>query len=95
VYPNGSATFHGSGTFSGTIAGLTGTGRLSYEGFFPTTGVLPATGPGSAKWVLVGQTGGLASVVARGTWGGEFLDGSEACDAGVFGGTYSGQVVAR
>ena len=94
VYPNGSATFHGSGIFRGSVDGLTGTARMSYEGFFPTTGVLPATGPGSAKWVLVGETGELASVTARGTWGGTFLGVSGACGGGLFGGTYSGQVVA-
>lgn len=95
MYANGTATFHGSGTFSGTVAGLTGTGRLSYEGAVPTSGVMPATGPGSGKWVLVGSTGGLASAVARGNWGAQFLDVSAACDAGIYGGTYSGQVVAR
>ncbi len=91
VYADGSATLHGSGTFSGTVAGLTGTGRLSYEGFVPTTGVMPATGPGSGKWVLVGETGGLASVTARGNWGGASQDVPEPCDWGNYGGTYSGQ----
>ena len=70
------------------------TGRLTYEGLFPTTGIMPATGPESVTWVLVGETGDLASVVARGTWGGKFLGGCDACDAGILGGTYSGQVVA-
>ena len=95
VYANGTATFHGSGTFSGTVAGLTGTGRLSYEGAVGTSGAMPATGPHSGKWVLTGVTGGLASVVARGNWGAEFLGVSVACDAGLYGGTYSGKVVAR
>ena len=95
VYANGTATFHGSGTFSGTVAGLTGTGHLSYEGAVGTSGVMPATGPHSGKWVLTGETGGLASVVARGNWGAEFLGISDACDAGLYGGAYSGQVVAR
>lgn len=95
VYANGSATLHGSGSFSGTVAGLTGTGRLSYEAKVRTSGVLPATGPGSGKWVLKGTTGGLASVVASGTWGAQFLGVSDACDAGLYGGEYSGQVVSR
>jgi hypothetical protein len=95
VYANGSATLHGSGTFSGTVAGMTGTGRLSYEAKVGTSGVLPATGPGSGKWVLEGATGGLASVVASGTWGAQFLGVSDACDAGLYGGDYSGHVVVR
>lgn len=95
VYANGSATFHGSGSFSGTVAGLTGTGRLSYDGAAGTSGVMPATGPHSGKWVLVGETGGLASVVANGTWGAQLLGGSVVCDWGIYGGAYSGQVVAR
>ena len=95
VYATGHVTLHGSGIFSGTVAGLTGTGRLSYEGTVGSSGAIPATGPRSAKWVLTGETGELASVVARGTWGAEFLGVSDACDAGIYGGTYSGQVVAR
>jgi hypothetical protein len=95
VYLNGSATLHGSGSFSGTVAGMTGTGRLSYEAKVGTSGVLPATGPGSGTWVLEGATGGLASVVASGTWGAQLLGVSDACDAGLYGGTYSGQVIAR
>jgi hypothetical protein len=95
VYADGTATFRGSGTFSGTVAGLFGTGRLTYDGAIGTSGAMPATGPHSGQWVLVGETGELASVVARGNWGAEFLGVSGACDAGLYGGTYSGQVVAR
>ncbi|MBI3745765.1 MAG: hypothetical protein HY264_04445 [Chloroflexi bacterium] len=95
VYADGTATFHGNGTFSGTVAGRTGTGRLTYEGAVPTSGVMPATGPHSGTWVLVGETGGLASIVARGNWGAQLLGGSDICDWGIYGGAYSGQVVAR
>ena len=95
VYADGTATFHGSGTFSGTVAGLTGTGRLSYNGAVGTSGVMPATGPSSGKWVLTGETGGLAPIVARGNWGAQLLGGSDTCDWGIYGGAYSGQVVAR
>jgi hypothetical protein len=95
VYANGSATFHGSGLFTGSVNGLSGTARISYEGLFPTTGVIPTTGPGSAKWVLVGRTGDLARVTLIGTWGGTFLGVSDECDAGLFGGDYSGLVVTR
>jgi hypothetical protein len=95
VYADGSATFHGSGTFSGTVAGLTGTGRLNYDGAVGTSGVMPATGPKSGKWVLTGETGGLSSVTARSNWGAQGLGGSDACDWGIYGGDYSGMVVAR
>jgi len=102
VHPNGVVTLQGYGTFTGTVAGLTGTGRLSYEGTVDgSVGAIPATGPGSAKWVLIGETGELASVVARGTWGGGPLESSDAwplpnpCDAGIYGGEYSGQVITR
>ena len=45
VYADGTATFNGDGTFSGSVDGLTGTGRLRYEGAVGTSGVMPATGP--------------------------------------------------
>ena len=95
VYADGTATFHGSGIFSGAVAGKSGTGRLTYNGAVGTSGVMPATGPHSGTWVLVGQTGELASVTARGTWGAQGLGGSDACDWGIYGGTYSGTVVSR
>jgi hypothetical protein len=95
VSADGSATFHGSGLFTGSVNGLSGTATISYEGLFPTTGVIPTTGPGSAKWVLVGKTGDLASVTVSGTWGGTFLGVSGECDAGLFGGAYAGLVVTR
>ena len=100
VHPNGHVTLHGSGTFTGTVAGLTGTGRISVAGTVGSSGTIPATGPRSAKWVLTGETGQLASVVARGTWGAAPLASSDVwspdvCDAGIYGGTYSGQVIKR
>ncbi len=93
VHASGWVTFHGSGTFSGTVLGRTGTGFLSYGGIFPTTGFVPGSGPGSAKWVLIGKTGELTDVRLSGTWGGTFLDIDEECDAGIFGGTYTANVV--
>jgi hypothetical protein len=102
VHPNGDVTLQGHGTFTGTVAGLTGTGRLSMEGRVDASvGAVPATGVGSAKWVLIGETGELASVVARGTWGGGPLESSDAwpipnaCDGGIYGGDYSGQVITK
>jgi hypothetical protein len=102
VHPNGQVTLHGSGTFTGTVAGKTGTGRLSYEGNIDSSvPTIPATGPGSAKWVLTGETGELASVVARGTFGGgpvgtwNTWDPTIECDGGFYGGDYSGQVITQ
>jgi hypothetical protein len=101
VHPNGQVTLHGSGTFTGTVAGKFGTGRLSYEGNIDSSvPTIPATGPGSAKWVLTGETGELASVVARGTFGGGPQDSWNewypvVCDGGFYGGGYSGQVISR
>lgn len=66
VYSDGSATFHGSGVFTGTIAGQTGTATYRY------VGVAPASVAFHANWVMVGQTGGLASAVGQGTFGGTF-----------------------
>lgn len=79
VYADGTATFTGRGTFSGSVDGLTGTGRMLYEGAVGTSGVMPATGPNSGTWGLIGESGALRGVVARGHWGG----------------AYSGQVVVR
>jgi len=95
VYADGTATFNGSGTFSGSVDGLTGTGRMRYEGAVGTSGVMPASGPHSGTWVLVGESGALRGVIAHGSWGAAFLGVSDACDAGLFGGEYSGQVIAR
>ena len=86
VYADGSATFHGSGIFSGTIAGVTGTATYRYEGVFPTDA------PFHASWVLVGQSGELASATGRGTFGGTFGEITDACDAGTFSGSYEGSV---
>jgi Protein of unknown function (DUF3224) len=84
IYADGSATFHGSGIFTGTVAGRSGTGTYLYEG------VAPAGQPFRATWVLVGETGSLASVRGHGTFGGNFDGVSGACDGGIFSGTYEG-----
>ena len=86
VYADGSATFHGSGVFSGTIAGVSGTATYRYEGVFPTDA------PFHATWVLVGQSGGLASATGHGTFGGTFGEITAACDAGTYSGSYQGTV---
>ena len=93
VDANGTATFHGSGTFTGSFAGRSGTATYRYEGVYPLSGVVPTSGPGSAKWVLLGATGGLESVQASGTFGLVFLGVSGTCDAGIYGGSYLGQAI--
>ena len=86
VYVNGSATFHGSGVFSGTIAGRTGTATFRYEG------IAPVGAPARATWVLTGLTGGTASARGQGTFTVGFDGVSDACDAGLYSGTYRGQI---
>jgi hypothetical protein len=84
AFANGSATFHGSGTFTGTAAGKSGTATYRYEGIF-------RGGPRfRANWVLIGLTGELASVRGHGTFGGTFDGVSDTCDAGIFSGDYEG-----
>jgi hypothetical protein len=86
VHADGSATFHGSGIFTGAIAGRFGTATYRYEG------MAPAGQPFHATWVLVGETGSLASVTGHGTFGGSFDGVSDACDAGIYSGSYVGSL---
>ena len=86
VYADGSATFHGSGIFTGNVAGRSGTATYSYEG------IAPAGQPFRATWVLVGDSGSLASVRGHGTFGGNFDGVSDTCDAGIFSGSYEGSL---
>ena len=76
VLADGSATFHGSGIFTGSVAGLSA----------------PAGQQFRATWVLVGVSGSLASVKGHGTFGGSFDGFSDACDAGLFSGSYEGSL---
>lgn len=86
VYADGSATFHGSGLFTGTIDGRTGTASYRYEG------IAPAGAAARATWVLIGQTGGIASAQGQGTFTAGFDGVSDACDAGLYSGTYEGRI---
>jgi hypothetical protein len=86
IYADGSATFHGSGVFTGAIGGATGTATYRYEGVFPIDA------PFHASWVLVGQSGGLASATGQGTFGGTFGEITDACDGGTYSGSYQGKV---
>jgi hypothetical protein len=84
VYADGGATFHGSGIFTGSVMGQSGTATYSYEG------IAPAGQQARATWVLVGATGSLASVKGHGTFDGSFDGVSGACEAGIFSGSYEG-----
>jgi Protein of unknown function (DUF3224) len=86
VYADFSATFHGSGIFTGNVAGRSGTATYRYEG------TASADGSGQATWVLVGVTGSLASVKGHGMFVGSFDGVSDACDAGIFSGSYEGSL---
>ena len=84
VHADGSANFHGSGVFTGNVAGRSGTATYRYEG------TAPAGQQASATWVLIGMTGSLASVKGHGTFVASFDGVSIACDAGIFSGSYEG-----
>ncbi len=89
VLADGSATFHGSGIFTGSVAGLSGTATFSYEGIAPAGQQIRAT------WVLVGVSGALLSVKGHGTFDGSFDGFSDACDAGLYSGSYDGSLNIR
>jgi len=85
VYADGSATFHGSGVFTGTISGQSGTAIMTYAGTASSNGV------GTANWVIDQGTGGLAAVHGHGTFQGHETGPTQDCDD-TFAGTYSGQI---
>ena len=84
IYADGTATFHGSGTFTGTVSGRSGTAVMSYEG---TAFTLTAT----ANWVVEQGTGDLSTLRGRGTFQGHETGPIQACDD-TFAGTYTGQI---
>jgi hypothetical protein len=67
VYRNGSATFHGSGIFTGVVNGQSGTMVMIYEG------TANAQGVASANWVLEQGTGGLTNLHGQGTFEGTLV----------------------
>ncbi|PYK13858.1 MAG: hypothetical protein DME65_00580 [Verrucomicrobia bacterium] len=90
VYRNGSATFHGSGIFTGVVNGQSGTMVMIYEG------TANAQGVASASWVLEQGTGGLTNLHGKGTFEGTLValqtspctpPDPTVCDGGMFGGT--------
>ena len=84
IYADGTATFHGSGTFTGTVLGRAGTAIMSYEGtaFTPTA---------TANWVVDQGTGDLATLHGHGTFQGIETGPTGACDD-TFAGSYTGQI---
>jgi hypothetical protein len=84
IYADGTATFHGSGTFSGTVSGRSGTVEMSYEGtaFTPTA---------TATWVVDQGTADLAALRGHGTFQGHETGPVWGCDD-TFAGIYTGQI---
>jgi hypothetical protein len=91
VFQNGSATFNGTGTFEGVVAGQYGTIVMTYQGIYD-----PQTNLATAHWVLARGTAGLANLHGEGTWSGTGIDPTSTpctdpspCE-GYFQATYSG-----
>jgi hypothetical protein len=86
VKADGSVAFHGSGIFTGGVAGTPATGTYRYEG-------LVRANKFHATWVLTGVTDELlAPVAGNGTWTAQFDGVSGECPDGLFSGTYEGSV---
>jgi hypothetical protein len=86
VKSNGSVVFHGSGIFTGKVAGTPATGTYRYEG-------IARANKFHATWVLTGVTDELlAPVAGNGTWTAQFDGVSDECPDGLFSGTYEGSV---
>ena len=86
VKADGSAMLHGSGIFTGNVAGTPATGAYRYEGIVLANKV-------HLTWVLTGVTDELhAPVAGNGTWTGQFDGVSNECPDGLFSGTYEGSV---
>jgi len=91
VRSDGTGTFRGSGIFTGTVGGRSGTAIYSYHGGFGAEGA-------EANWSLVGLTGSLASVSGLGTFDAYAIDEGDVdglfcaeCDGGVYAGGYTGE----
>jgi hypothetical protein len=86
VKADGSVEFHGSGIFTGGVAGTHATGTYRYEG-------MSRANKFHATWVLTGVTDELhAPVAGNGTWTGGFDGVSNECPDGLFSGGYEGSV---
>ena len=86
VKADGGFEFHGSGIFTGKVAGTPATGTYRYEG-------MARANKFHATWVLTGVTDELhAPVAGNGTWTGGFDGVSNECPDGLFSGGYEGSV---
>jgi len=86
VKADGSVVFHGSGIFTGGVAGTHATGTYRYEG-------IAQANKFHATWVLTGVTDELlAPVAGNGNWTAQFDGVSDVCPDGLFSGTYEGSV---
>lgn len=93
IFPDGTATFTGEGTFTGAVDGETGLAAYHYEG------TVDAEGVGSATWSLDKGTDGLEKLRGHGTFSGTGIDSQltrftpadpTVCDGGMYGGDYQG-----
>ena len=82
IHPNGTITGQALETFTGNVAGRTGTGGLVFRIVF--TGDATA-GTFAGSFIILSGTGGLAGLHGKGTFSGSLATGA---------GTYCGQVVA-
>jgi hypothetical protein len=86
VKADGGFEFHGSGIFTGKVAGTPATGTYRYEG-------MARANKFHATWVLTGFTDELhAPVAGNGNWTGQFDGVSNECPDGLFSGAYAGSV---
>ena len=91
VRSDGTGTFRGSGIFTGTVGGRSGTAIYSYQGAFGAEGA-------AANWSFVGLTESLASVSGLGSFDAFAIDEGDVdglfcaeCDGGVYAGGYTGE----
>jgi len=93
VFPDGTATFTGEGTFTGAVDGKTGRAAYRYEG------TVDAQGVGAAAWSLDKGTDGLKKLRGNGTFSGTGIAPQvtrftpfdpTVCDGGMYGGDYEG-----
>jgi hypothetical protein len=89
VKADGGFEFHGSGIFTGKVAGTPATGTYRYEG-------MARANKFHATWVLTGVTDELhAPVAGNGNWTAQFDGVSDVCPDGLFSGTYEGSVKVK
>jgi Protein of unknown function (DUF3224) len=93
VFPDGTATFTGEGTFTGAVDGRAGRAAYRYDG------TVDAQGVGAATWSLDHGTDGLAKLRGNGTFSGTGISPQttrftpadpSVCDGGMYGGAYQG-----